>query len=158
LSAMIFSRLRFPALANGAKDLRTVIPIRFPEGWNFLKSAPSLQCLLTYTCVVNFLVGCASVLITPLALSYTDEGGAGWVLGSGAAGMLMGSLAVLAWRGTVRSGLALIVLGAVEAALLGIASMGSNAWMLSVSLFSLQFFFPFFAAHSQSIWQRKVPE
>jgi len=158
LSAAIVLGLRFPGAADGSTDFRPAILAHVPNGWGFLKAAPVLRSLLAYTCRVNFLVGCSAVLITPLALSYTDERGAGWVLGSGAAGMLLGSCTVLASKGTARSGMALIVLGAVEAIFLATAAFGSKAWMLSASLFCLQFCFPFFAAHSQSIWQRKVPE
>jgi MFS family permease len=158
VSLAVFWSIRFPVISEKQGEARRTSSHRFAAGWDYLWSTPPLKSLLAYLCGVNFLVGSSTILIMPLALKYTDAAGYGWVQGLGTAGMLLGGIVVASWRGTDHSAAALVYLGFIEAALLACAALSSGVWMLAASMFGLQFCFPFFAAHSQSIWQRSTPE
>ena len=56
-----------------------------------------------------------------------------------------------------RLGLSMVIIAALEGVFIVLAGLKPSIALISVALFALYFCFPFFAACSQSIWQRKIP-
>ncbi len=71
-------------------------------GWYYIRARPGLLGLLLFIATSNFLEGIVSVLITPLALSFTSVTVLGTILSIGGVGMLMGSLVKSTWGGPQR--------------------------------------------------------
>jgi len=125
-------------------------------GWHYIMARPGLLGLLILFAASNFLVGIVSVLITPLALSFTSVTVLGTILSIGGIGMLMGSLVMSTWGGPQR-----LIYGVFGFQLLGgmcilTAGLHTIVPFLAISAFLFFFSLPIINSCSQAIWQKKV--
>jgi MFS transporter, DHA3 family, macrolide efflux protein len=126
-------------------------------GWTFIRERPGLLGLLLFFAVNNIVASIASVLITPLVLSFTTPKVLGSVLAAASTGLVVGGLAMTITGGprpringvlgfNLLSGLALAVVG-----------LRPNPVLIAAGLFVIMFSAPLVTGSSQAIWQVKVP-
>ncbi len=127
------------------------------RGWTYIRQRGGLLALVIFFGLVNFSIGFAQVLVTPMVLSFASEQVLGAVLSIGGVGMLLGSVVMSVWGGPRRR-----ILGVLGFALLhGVShimlGLSPSPTLIAISLFLLFFAMPFINGCSQAIWQTKVP-
>jgi len=125
-------------------------------GWTYLTRRRGLLALLALFAAANFTMGMLTVLIVPLVLSFNTAGTLGTVLSIASSGLLLGSLAMVAWGGPARR-----MRGVFGALLLQALVLFVGGWRASVPLITASAFlyllsFPIINTCSQAIWQTKV--
>jgi len=126
-------------------------------GWRYVRERPGLLGLLAIFGASNFLFGIASILITPLVLSFTNEAALGAQMAIGGLGLVFGGLAMSIWGGPRRRIHG--VLGFSFAAGLFLALHGLRPSFLLLAVAGAAFFvtLPVINASNDSLWQSKVP-
>jgi DHA3 family macrolide efflux protein-like MFS transporter len=126
-------------------------------GWRYVRERPGLVGLLTIFGATNFLFGVASILITPLVLSFANEAALGAQMAIGGLGLMVGGLAMSVWGGPRRRVHG--VLGFTLAAGLLLALHGLRPSFLLLAIAGAAFFvtLPVINASNDSLWQSKVP-
>jgi MFS family permease len=114
--------------------------------WSYLRQRPEILALLALSTAISFLVGLATVLVEPLILSFTSAAILGTVLSLSGSGMLLGALAMSAWRGTKRRIHSLA--GCVGVGGLCLALAGLRAWVPLITIAGFGFFFCLPIIHS----------
>lgn len=125
-------------------------------GWQYLWRRPELLAFLGLFATLNFSLGMAQMLFTPLVLSLADETGLGWVLGQAGFGMLLGSFVMVIWGGTQRQMPTIFKLAIAQGLLLAFTALGTTVSWLALGAFATFFLRPLLAACSATVWQRKV--
>jgi MFS transporter, DHA3 family, macrolide efflux protein len=125
-------------------------------GWNYLRARRGLFLLVWYFALVNFLLNFASVLVTPLVLSFGDASTLGLVQMMSGAGMLLGSVIVSVWGGPRNRVLG--SLGFIFFSSLGLTVVGFHPSLLFVGggFFLLMLGVPISMASSQALFQSRV--
>ena len=125
-------------------------------GWRYIRQRPGLVSLLLYFAMLNLVIPMATVLTTPLVLSFATAAHLGLVLSLGSAGLVAGSVAMTAWGGPRRRMLG--ILGFAPVASLGMLLAGLRPAVATVAagLFVVYAVLPLINGSSQAIWQSKV--
>ncbi len=128
-------------------------------GFRYIFKRPSLLGLQLMFFYINLVGSLGFTLYTPMILARTDNNTQilGTVMSVGAAGGLLGSLALSAWGGFKRR---------VHGVLLGMSSislfaqlilgLGRSVWIWAPTSFIGWFILPFLNGSNQAIWQSKV--
>lgn len=124
--------------------------------WQYLRARSGLLGILLYFALVNFLLNVASVLISPLVLSFAPASTLGMVQTVSGIGMLLGSLILSAWGGPRPRIFGTI--GFIIFASLGLLLMGlrANPYLIAVGFFLLMGNIPLSRGSSQAIFQTKI--
>lgn len=156
--------------------LATLIIVRFPEiktttpknekkesllresiyGWNYIYARPGLFGLLILFAAANFLSGVASILVSPLVLSFASAAVLGRILSIGGCGMLVGSLVMSTWGGPQKLVHAIYSFQLLQGLCLIAVGLDNSEVLLSVAAFFFFFGLPITNGCSQVIWLRKV--
>ena len=126
-------------------------------GWHYIKARPGLVAILSVMALFSFLVSIASLLITPLVLSFASEEVLGLQFSAGGLGMFIGGIVMSTWGGPkqrVRGILGFMVLAGLAMALHGLAPSPVLVIVAAVPFF---FTLPFIMGSDNVIWQIKVP-
>ena len=153
--------VRFPAVTSGneaeaeGNGLSWVQQIL--QGVAYLRERPGLMGLVLVFSAVNFFVGMAEAVLTPLVLSFTTADRLGVIMTIGGVGMLAGSILMSVWGGGKRKVYA--VFGAYAFLSLGVllAGVAPSIVVITVAVFLAFFFLPIVMSASQAIMQAKVP-
>jgi MFS family permease len=125
-------------------------------GWKYIRERLGLVALLVFTVSVNFIKGLILVLFPPLVLSFSTPQVLGFVMSTGGAGMLLGSILISVWGGSqyrVRVVLAFVLL---QGLVLCMGGLQPSIVLASVACFTYMFSFPIINGCIHAIWQNKV--
>jgi MFS transporter, DHA3 family, macrolide efflux protein len=126
-------------------------------GWTYIAKRPGLLMMIIFFAVINFNIGLAQVLVTPMVLNFANAQVLGTILSIGGAGWLLGSLIMSLWGGCDRK--MNLILGFELILGLGILGMGLSHNPIGIAIANFISFFslPLILASSQAIWQSKIP-
>lgn len=125
-------------------------------GWNYISARPGLFGLLIFFAAANFLSGIASILVSPLVLSFASAAILGRILSIGGCGMLVGSLVMSTWGGPQQLIYAIYGFQLLQGLCLIFVGLDNSVVLLSVAAFFFFFGVPIINGCSQTIWLRKV--
>lgn len=126
-------------------------------GWHYIKERPGLLALLIYFAVVNLIIGCATVLFTPMILSFSNARVLGTILSISGVGFLLGSVVMSAWGGPKQRVLGVLGFGGTFGIFCAIAGLRPSFAVIAAGTFGMFFLLPIINGCSQAIWQSKVP-
>ena len=149
--------------AAPAVDAKTGEPRKGPiwreafVGWHYIKERPGLLALLIYFAIVNLIIGCATVLFTPMVLSFSSPQVLGTVLSISGVGFLCGSLVMSAWGGPKHRVMGVLLFGGIFGIFCAIVGLRQSFPIIAAGTFGMFFLLPIINGCSQAIWQLKIP-
>lgn len=152
--------VRFPDYRPAADE--TTVPQKeswrqqIVQGWCYLWTRPGLLGLVLVFAAVNFFVGIAEAVLTPMILSFTSPEKLGMIMTIGGVGLLLGSILMSVWGGGKRK--VITIFGAYAIVALGVflAGLSPVVWLLATAVFLAFFFLPLVMGASQALMQAKV--
>jgi MFS family permease len=151
------SLARTPALERKAQQVKTSLLAGALDGWRFIVARKGLLGLLLFFLVINFSLPLASVMFTPLVLTFFDVKALGWVESFSGIGMLAGTIVLGIWGGPKRRVYGVLGFGALGCSTMCLIGLPPSVTVFAISLGTMMAIFPVVNASSQAIWQRKVP-
>ncbi|MCY1079000.1 MFS transporter [Archangium lansingense] len=127
------------------------------EGWSYIRARRGLLILLLLITAMSFNLGMVQVLITPLMLSFASVQVLSIVLFVGGMGMVVGSVAMMAWGGPQRRIHGVLGFLLLQGVFLLVGSLQASAPLVAAGAFGVLLSVPLITACDQSIWQRLVP-
>jgi len=125
-------------------------------GWRWVRERPGLLWLAVLASALNFSIGLAEVLFTPLVLSMASPEALARVLSGAAVGFLAGSVAMAAWGGPRRKLRGMLGAAAAFGALLiGGAALRTPA-AITAAATAIMALVPVMSGCTQAIWLSKV--
>jgi MFS family permease len=125
-------------------------------GWKYLVVRPGLLGLVMFIAIINFLVGSAEALTTPLVLSFASAQSLGTIYSIASSGLLVGSVVMTIWGGLERQ----INTIFVSMTFLGIsyvlAGLTASTVIFTIANFLIFLMFPIINGSIQVIYQKKV--
>jgi MFS family permease len=125
-------------------------------GWSYLKLRPPLFRLLIYISLLNFFVGFAMVLFTPLMLSFATPAGLGTVLSTAGAGAVLGGLLLGVTGGPRRRIHGVLGFAFVAGPAIFLVGLSRSLPLIAAGAFLVAAGLPWINGSSQAIWQAKV--
>jgi MFS family permease len=126
-------------------------------GWRYVHARAGLFGLLLVFGVANFLFAIASILITPLVLSFATPALLGLQFSIGGVGLLLGGIAMTATGGFKRHIVGVLGLYLVAGIALTIHGLAPSFVLVCAAGFVFFLTLPGIGASNDSIWQAKVP-
>ena len=126
-------------------------------GWTFIKERRGLLALLLYFTVINMITGFATVLFTPMILSFTPARVLGMILSAGGVGFLCGSVVMSAWGGPRNRVKGILWFGSLLGVCCILAGLNPSPALIACAAFGMFFALPVINGCSQAIWQCKTP-
>jgi MFS family permease len=126
------------------------------QGWNYLVARPGLMGLVVIFTLVNFFVGTAEAVLTPMILSFTTPEGLGVILSVGGVGMLIGGVLMSIWGGGQRKVYAVFGSYAMLGLAVVLAGTAPSVGLVTVAVFLAFLCLPVVMGASQAIMQVKV--
>ncbi len=149
--------VRFPRPGKGTEPAGQVGLWRdLTFGWRYIRQRPGLVALLLFFAAMNFSLGLAQVLVTPLILGFTETELLGAALSSGGVGMLCGSLVMSTWGGPRRRVDGVLGFALLTGTSLALLGLRPSPVLVSIALFMFFFGAPVVNGCTQAIWQTKV--
>lgn len=154
---------RFPALAvlpageAKAKPKRDALK-DMEWAFNFLVERPSMAALYGYTVLGSFLSGMVVVLIAPMVLTYHTEQVLAWVSTSGAVGVLVSGLLLVAWGGPKKFTPLVLLINAVQGLAIALAGYNTSVVVLCGCAFVAMLSSATLAGYMSTVWRRKLPK
>jgi DHA3 family macrolide efflux protein-like MFS transporter len=147
------------AIPPGAPDGGERLSYRkdLPFAWRYVFGHPGLAALLLMFTAVNFFSELATVVFTPLVLSFSTPAALGTILAVGGLGMIGGSALMTLWGGPRRPALGAVTFAALGGAAVIAAGLTVAVPLLAAAAFMFLFCLPLTAGSSQVLWQRVVP-
>jgi len=139
--------------AGGHPSYWTDIPL----GWKYVFGQTGLLALLLMFTAVNFFSELATVVFTPLVLSFSTPAALGTILAVGGLGMILGSAVMSLWGGPRRPAQGAASFAALGGVAVMAAGFTTSAPLLAAAAFLFLFCLPVMAGSSQVLWQRVVP-
>jgi MFS transporter, DHA3 family, macrolide efflux protein len=127
------------------------------EGWRYIRARRGLLVLLLLITAMSFNLGMVQVLITPLMLSFASVTVLSIVLFVGGMGMVVGSVAMMAWGGPRRRAQGVLGFLLLQGVFLLVGSLRPLAPVVAAGAFGVLLTVPLITACDQSIWQQLVP-
>jgi len=151
--------VRFPQLPGSSADVKPVGSLKADValGWAFIRERPGLMGMLRCLSISNLFTVLATVLITPMVLSFADAATLGWVVSFSGVGMLAGGVMMGVWGGPRRRILGVLGFQLLTGVALFAAALPAGVDMLACAAFVFMFAIPAMAGSAQAIWQVKVP-
>ncbi|HEV8581050.1 MAG TPA: MFS transporter [Thermoanaerobaculia bacterium] len=154
MAAILFIRIPRPSASEVKERPSMLASLAF--GWKYLRRLPGLFALQGLYGVTNFCMGMVQVLLTPLILSFATPIELGSVNSAGAAGILLGSLALSIWGGTRRRVVAILSLLASQALILFLGGVRPSIPLIALASFTFMVTLPFVNGFTQILLQSKV--
>jgi MFS family permease len=101
-SILVLLLVRIPKSEPTTGETRSAYWEEFVYGWSYLFSRPGLRNLTLFYAAINFLLGIAVVLRTPLVLSFSSPTVLGMVQSVGGIGAVLGGTIMSIWGGPRR--------------------------------------------------------
>jgi amino acid adenylation domain-containing protein len=125
-------------------------------GWRFILKRKSMIALVVFFIVDNFLATFASILITPLLLTFTTATSLGLIVAAQSAGILVGSFIISIWGGTRRRSDGMIGFVMLSGASFVLFGLQPSIILTAIALFSVGIAISFMNTHWAIIIQTKV--
>jgi DHA3 family macrolide efflux protein-like MFS transporter len=126
-------------------------------GWRFIRAGRGLLAMLTTFSLLSFFVNIAVVGATPLVLSFANSATFGVVAAFGGAGMVVGGLLMVLWKGPSKR-VPLMLTALVGCGIfIGLYGVRPSPVLVAVGQFGFFFCLPIANALGAGIWQRRVP-
>jgi MFS family permease len=151
--------VRFPPITAAKKIRKTSTPrwaAELREALNFLWARPGLIGLLLVFALVNFFVGMAEAVLTPMVLSFSSAEKLGLILTVGGAGMLIGSLLATAYGDRWRKIYTVFGAYAFIGVAVTLAGLRPSVGLVALAVFLAFLALPAVMSASQAILQAKV--
>jgi len=126
------------------------------QGAKFLFSRQGLLGLMLVFTMVNFFVGAAEAVLTPMVLSFTSPENLGLIMTTGGFGMLAGSILMSLYGGGQRKIYAVFGAYAFLGVAVFLAGLRPSVLLVSTAVFLAFFALPTVMGASQAIFQTKV--
>jgi len=160
-ATFLFSALTLAAaalpVAAAAPGARRSYWRDLPLGWSYVFSRPGLAALLLIFSTVGFFSELASILFTPLVLSFTTPAALGSILAIGGLGMIGGGAVMSVWGGPRRPALGTAVFGALGGVAVAAAGVTVSVPLLAAAAAAFFFCQPVLSGSGQVVWQRTIP-
>ncbi|HEX8434219.1 MFS transporter [Archangium sp.] len=157
MGSLLLVRFPAPPRSEEGQRGRGQLSEEIATGWRFIRSRPGLLRLLAFVAVANLNTALVLVLLTPLALSFTDAATLGALMSSSGMGMMIGSIAMGVWGGPRRRMLGVIGFHVLAGVSLLAACLPPHVVLLGGAVFFFLFSVPVVSSCAQAIWQTKVP-
>ena len=148
--------VRIPRPVEAAAALRLTVFRESADAWGYLRARPGLFALLGLFALMNFGIGLVQILLTPLILSFAKPLDLGKVNSAGAAGVLIGGLALSLWGGPRRRVWGIFVALFAQGLILLLGGLRPSVPLVAWATFAFMLCGPFIYGCSQAIWQSKV--
>jgi len=125
-------------------------------GFTYIAKRHGLMALLGFFALINFVVSMATVLLTPMVLSFTNEAVLGTVLSVSSVGMLVGSVIMMVTGGPKRRIHGILAFGLILGLSVFFAGLRPYAPLITGAVFFMMVGVPIINGCSQAIWQSKV--
>lgn len=129
---------------------------RLTYGFTYISARKGLLGLLLFFAMINFVVSLATVLLTPLVLSFANEAVLGTVLSVSSVGMLVGSIIMMVTGGPKKRIYGVLVFGLILGVAVFVAGLRPYAPLVAAGVFLMMVGVPIINGSSQAIWQSKV--
>jgi hypothetical protein len=156
VSLVTVALVRFPSLPRREEEPRQSPLADLRQGWDYLRGLPGLFALLRLYAMTNLLIGMVQVLLTPLILSFATPVALGTVNSAGAAGILLGGLALSIWGGPRRRVVGVLTVLTVQALVLFLGGLQPSIPLIAAAAFVFMLTAPVASACNQTILQSKV--
>jgi MFS family permease len=151
--------VQFPELlqSDEKKNVRKGGMSELGQAVKYLRDNHGLLGLILVFALVNFFIGIAEVVLTPMVLSFSTPGNLGIVMTTAGIGMLAGSIVMMVigdkWQKIY------VLFGAYALLAVGVffAGIKPSIPLISVAIFMAFFFLPMVMSTSMAIFQIKVP-
>jgi DHA3 family macrolide efflux protein-like MFS transporter len=128
-------------------------------GWTYIRQRPGLLALLLFFAFANFCLTVVQILITPLVLSFSSAKTLGAVLTLGAAGAVLGGIALGLWGGgSLRRIQVIMAFTVLEGATLLLGGLRPSVVLVAAATSIALFAMPIIRGSSEALWQVKVPQ
>lgn len=154
MATILAIRIPSPPQSEARERLSMLASLAF--GWSYLRRLPGLLALQGLYGVTNFCMAMVQVLLTPLILSFATPVELGSVNAAGAAGVLLGSLALSIWGGPRRRVLGILTFLAFQAVILFLGGVRPSIPLIALAAFTFMFTLPFVNGFTQIILQSKI--
>ena len=155
--AMLAS-VRFPVLPRAAAGVaRTPLTQEILYGWRYIAARRGLLGLLLVYASINLFAGMAYASMTPMILDFASPAALGMVLGTGGAGMLAGSLVMMAWGGPARRVRGILAFGVLLGFCVVLTGLRPSVALVAAATFGMNFTLPFIGGCDVAIWLAKTP-
>jgi hypothetical protein len=156
-ATLLLVRIPRPPASAAGRAGRGSLLSEAAYGWTFIRERPGLLGLLLYFAMINLVFSMASVLVTPMVLSFASSQVLATVLSASSAGLLAGSV-VMAVTGGPRPRIhGVLAFGLLFGVALVFAGLRPDPRLISGALFVMMLGAPIINGSSQAIWQVKVP-
>jgi hypothetical protein len=125
-------------------------------GWKYLVARPGLLGLVMFIAIINFLVGSAEALTTPLVLSFASAQSLGTIYSIASSGLLVGSVVMSIWGGLERQINTIFVSMAFLGILYVLAGLKASTVIFTIANFLIFLIIPIINGSIQVIYQKKV--
>jgi MFS transporter, DHA3 family, macrolide efflux protein len=155
-AAATLTLVRIPRPAAAVDAVRRTVLAEAAQAWSYIRDRPGLVSLLGLFALTNFAIGMVQILLTPLVLSFGKPVDLGKVNSAGAAGLILGGLALSVWGGPRRRVSGIFAALLVQGAILLLGGLRPSLALVAGAAFVFMAGGPFVYGCSQAIWQRKV--
>jgi MFS family permease len=125
-------------------------------GWTYIRKRPGLFALLIFFAGMNFITGLATVLFTPLILSFSTPAILGILTSAAGLGLLGGSLLMSIWAGPKKKILGIFINDIFLLSAFFILGFTTNLYILGLGVVLAFISLPILQTCSQVIWQQKT--
>lgn len=126
-------------------------------GWRYITARSGLLAMLALVAAINFTLGIAQIVLTPLVLSFASAATLGTILSIGGSGMLVGSIVMSVWGGPQRRMLGVLGFAALQGIGLALVGLRPSVVLLTAGTFLVLCCFPLVVGCAEAIWLSKVP-
>lgn len=125
-------------------------------GFTYIARRHGLMALLAFFALINFVVSMATVLLTPMVLSFANEAVLGSILSVSSIGMLVGSVIMMVTGGPKKRIYGILAFGLILGLSVFFAGLRPYAPLITGAVFFMMVGVPIINGCSQAIWQSKV--
>jgi len=125
-------------------------------GWTYIRKRPGLFALLIFFAGLNFLTSLATVLFTPLVLSFSTPVILGTLTSAAGLGLLAGSILMSFWKGPKKKMTGIYINQLFIVIALFILGFTTNIYILGLGAVLAFICFPVSQTCTQVIWQQKT--
>ena len=151
--------VRFPEIRKaegGRGEVMSAWNAQIGQAVNYLLGRPGLLGLMLVFTLVNFFVGVAEAVLTPMVLNFTTSENLGLIMTIGGVGMLAGSALMTIFGGGKRKVYAVFGAYAFLGVAVFLAGLRPSVLLVSIAVFLAFFALPTVMSASQAIMQTKV--
>jgi DHA3 family macrolide efflux protein-like MFS transporter len=156
-ATLLLVRIPRPPASAAGRAARGSLWSEAGYGWTFIRERPGLLGLLLYFAMINLVFSIATVLVTPLVLSFASKQVLATVLSVSSAGLLAGSVVMTITGGPRPRIHGVLAFGLLFGAGLALVGLRPSPPLIAGALFVVMLGAPIINGSSQAIWQVKVP-